>query len=82
MMPAPSLAALDLHQDDNNFSDTQVLKFLETRRADGSELTGIDVETGAISLLKPDDTGTRRALKEAITENAPVYLYSPWPILQ
>src|SRR6202022_802965 len=50
-----------------------VLKFLETRRADGTELTGIDVETGAISLLKPDDTGTRRALKEAVVDNAPVW---------
>jgi hypothetical protein len=74
MMPAPALAGLDtVSYDNNNFSDTQVLKFLETRRADGSELTGIDVETGAISLLKPDDTGTRRALKEAVTENAPVW---------
>jgi hypothetical protein len=73
MMPAPMLAGLDAASDDNNFTDTQVLKFLETRRADGTELTGIDVETGAISLLKPDDTGTRRALKEAITENAPVW---------
>jgi hypothetical protein len=73
MMPAPSIPASNLLPDDNNFTDTQVLKFLETRRADGTELTGIDVETGAISLLKPDDTGTRRALKEAITENAPVW---------
>jgi hypothetical protein len=73
LMPAPSLTALHALPDDNNFTDTQVLKYLETRRADGSELTGIDVETGAISLLKPDDTGTRRALKEAITENAPVW---------
>jgi hypothetical protein len=74
MMPAPALARLHSAQDDtNNFSDTQVLKFLETRRADGSEITGVDVETGAISLLKPDDTGTRRALKEAISDNAPVW---------
>jgi hypothetical protein len=73
MMPAPLPAGLDAVSDDNNFTDTQVLKFLESRRADGSELTGIDAETGAISLLKPDDTGTRRALKEAVTENAPVY---------
>ena len=73
MMPAPSLAAMNMLPDNNNFTDTQVLKFLETRRADGSELSGIDVETGAISLLKPDDTGTRRALKEAVTENAPVW---------
>ena len=73
MMPAPALAALDAAHDDNNFSDTQVLKFLETRRADGTEITGVDVETGAISLLKPDDTGTRRALKEAVSDNAPVW---------
>jgi hypothetical protein len=75
MMPAPVLAGLDMASasDDNNFTDTQVLKFLEVRRADGTELTGVDGETGAISLLKPDDTGTRRALKEAIAENAPVW---------
>jgi hypothetical protein len=73
MMPAPMLAGLDAASDDNNFTDTQVLKFLESRRADGTELTGIDVETGAISLLKPDDTGTRRALKEAVADNAPVW---------
>jgi hypothetical protein len=73
MMPAPSLAGLDSPPGDNNFSDTQVLKFLETRRADGSESNGVDVETGAISLLKPDDTGTRRALKEAVSGNAPVW---------
>ena len=73
MMPAPSLAGLGVGRDDNNFSDTQVLKFLETRRADGSEITGVDIETGAISLLKPDDTGTRRALKEAVSDNAPVW---------
>ena len=71
MMPGPSLAALD--GDDNGFTDTQVLKYLETRRSDGSEINGIDVETGAISLLKPDDTGTRRALKEAVSDNAPVW---------
>jgi len=73
MMPAPSLAGLDDAHDDNGFTDTQVLKYLETRRADGSEITGVDVETGAISLLKPDDTGTRRALKEAVGDNAPVW---------
>ncbi len=73
MMPAPSLAGLDAVQDDNSFTDTQVLKYLETRRADGSEISGVDIETGAISLLKPDDTGTRRALKEAVTDNAPVW---------
>lgn len=73
MMPAPLLSSLEMTPDDNSFTDTQVLNFLETRRADGSPLSGVDVETGAISLLKPDDTGTRRALKEAVTDNAPVW---------
>jgi hypothetical protein len=73
MMPAPVISNLEAVSGDNNFTDTQVLSFLETRRADSSDLPGIDVDTGAISLLKPDDTGTRRALKEAVTENAPVW---------
>ena len=73
MMPAPLIAAMEFGPDEDNFSDTQVLKFLETRRADGSEVPGVDSESGAISLLKPDDTGTRRALKEAVTSNAPVW---------
>ena len=61
MMPAPQLANLGSNSAESSFSDTQVLNFLETRRADGTEISGVDVETGAISLLKPDDTGTRRA---------------------
>jgi hypothetical protein len=71
LMPAPQLAHLDSSPTDT-FSDTQVLKFLETRRADGTEIAGVDIETGAISLLKPDDTATRRALKVAVVDNAPV----------
>jgi hypothetical protein len=73
MMPAPSMPAdIEFTATEGSFTDTQVLKFLETRRADGSEIAGVDIETGAISLLKPDDTGTRRALKEAVVDNAAV----------
>jgi len=72
MMPVPLISNLAA-ADEAGFTDTQVLRFLESRRADGTEITGIDVETGAISLLKPDDTGTRRALKEAVADNAPVW---------
>jgi hypothetical protein len=71
MMPAPTFPNPE-ELSDTNFSDTQVLDLLETRRADGNEDGGIDPESGAISLLKPDDTGTRRALKQAVTDNAPV----------
>jgi hypothetical protein len=52
-------------------SDTQVLRMLETRRgAEGEK--GTDDANAGISLLKPDDTQTRRALKEAVIGNAPV----------
>src|SRR6202007_850121 len=49
----------------------QVLRYLETRREDGGRAAE-DSPDASISLLKPDDTGTRRALKEAVTQNAPV----------
>ena len=55
-----------------NLSDTQVLKILEQRRAGDSERGNEDANSGSISLLKPDDTQTRRALKEAVQDNAPV----------
>ena len=44
---------------------------LETRRSDEAEKGADDANSG-ISLLKPDDTQTRRALKEAVIDNAPV----------
>ena len=62
----------------NDISDTQVLRLLETRRdvSAGAEVpessSGQDPAHGAIPLLKPDDTGTREALKSAVTSNAPV----------
>jgi len=67
MMPAPAMPPAD----DPSLSDTQVLRFLETRRGDSGERPATDADTG-ISLLKPDDTGTRRALKAAVVQNAPV----------
>lgn len=70
MMPAPHIPRADA-QDDPSLTDTQVLRYLETRR--GDDARGADEASDAsISLLKPDDTGTRRALKEAVTQNAPV----------
>lgn len=58
----------------NDMSDTQVLRFLETRRAEqpGVAEPAQDPASGAIPLLKPDDTGTREALKDAVSSNAPV----------
>jgi len=53
-------------------SDTQVLRMLESRRPEGDEPPPADGAHGSIPMLKPDDTGTRRALKEAVVNNAPV----------
>jgi hypothetical protein len=66
--PPPRVAA----PEGNALSDTQVLKMLETRRPEGGEPQPADLAHGSIPLLKPDDTGTRRALKEAVVNNAPV----------
>lgn len=59
----------------NSLTDTQVLKLLEVRRAEGSEAPAAapaDAAHGSIPVLKPDDIGTRLALKEAVSSNAPV----------
>ena len=73
MMPVPHLPRVDI-SDDSSLTDTQVLKYLETRRGDGDNggRPTDDQSEASISLLKPDDTGTRRALKEAITQNTAV----------
>jgi hypothetical protein len=45
---------------------------LETRRSEESDPGPSEVDDSGIPLLKPDDTGTRQALKEAIVSNASV----------
>ena len=70
MMPAVAIPRVKV-PDENSLTDTQVLRFLEHRRTEDREHSNDVPETG-ISLLKPDDTGTRRALKEAVVQNAPV----------
>ncbi|HET7756955.1 MAG TPA: hypothetical protein VFK87_06845, partial [Steroidobacteraceae bacterium] len=57
--------------DPGTLSDTQVLRVLENRGAEGADKSP-DAPASSIPLLKPDDTGTRRALKEAVVNNAPV----------
>ncbi|HYL02804.1 MAG TPA: hypothetical protein VEU54_05245 [Steroidobacteraceae bacterium] len=63
--PPPSAA------DPGALSDTQVLRVLENRGAEAADRSP-DAPASSIPLLKPDDTGTRRALKEAVVNNAPV----------
>src|SRR3974390_999619 len=47
---------------------------LETRRSEESEAGPAEVDDSGIPLLKPDDTGTRQAPKEAIVETGAVAL--------
>ena len=53
-------------------TDTQVLHILETRRVHLSELGSSPSDRPEISLLRPEDTMIRRALKESIVQGAPV----------
>lgn len=73
MMPAPHIPRVESNEEPS-LTDTQVLRYLEARRSDDQApgRMGEEPPDASISLLKPDDTGTRRALKEAVTQNAPV----------
>ncbi len=58
--------------DNKSLTDTQVLNILETRRLVGA-VNELDERDGErIELLRPDDTGTRRALKDAVIQGLPV----------
>ena len=77
--PAPSLRSSNSPQgsahprvEDAALSDTQVLKMLETRRAVSAQ-DGVDERNcDQVALLRPEDTSTRQALKEAVIQGAPV----------
>jgi hypothetical protein len=53
-------------------TDTQVLQILETRRVAPGVDVIVEKESAEVALLRPDDTNTRRALKMAVVQNAPV----------
>ncbi len=53
-------------------TDTQVLQILETRRVHPHELGQQPPQRPEISLLRPEDTNTRRALKEAVVQGAAI----------
>jgi hypothetical protein len=58
--------------EDKSLTDTQVLKILETRAVVHGR-DGVDErDCDQIALLRPEDTGTRHALKEAVVQDAPV----------
>lgn len=69
----------------DSLSDTQVLKILERRHGGpaqaGAESNGRD----PVALLRPEDTSTRHALREAVAQGAPVSFavqlqWAPQPI--
>jgi len=57
---------------DDSLTDTQVLEILEARRVYAVQLDVDERNRDQIALLRPDDTGVRRALKEAVAQGAPV----------
>lgn len=57
---------------DASLTDTQVLKILERRRVSTAHDEVDENNFDQVSLLRPEDTGTRRALKEAVVQGAPV----------
>jgi hypothetical protein len=59
--------------DNESLTDTQVLNILEMRRPGPAQNEGNERGSEQIELLRPDDTVTRHALKEAVAQGAPVY---------
>jgi hypothetical protein len=69
-----SPAAQDVHAatDEKPLTDTQVIRVLETRRVAPAADSAVEELSAGISLLRPEDTDTRRVLKEAVVRGAPV----------
>jgi hypothetical protein len=57
---------------DNSLTDTQVLRILDARGVAPVQDKVDKSNHDGIALLRPDDTDTRRALKEAVVQGAPV----------
>jgi hypothetical protein len=55
-----------------SLTDTQVLKILDRRRVPAVQGDVDESNCDQIELLRPEDTGTRQALKEAVVRGAPV----------
>jgi hypothetical protein len=67
-----TLAPAGVAERPESLTDTQVLKILETR-GDAAAQDGLgEKRCDQIALLRPEDTSTRQALKEAVAQGAPV----------
>jgi hypothetical protein len=58
--------------DDAHLSDTQVMELLETDRTGALSGDIAESDHDRIPLLRPEDTGVRKALKEAVVQGTPV----------
>jgi hypothetical protein len=58
--------------EDKSLTDTQVLKILGTRGGVPGRNGANESDCDQIALLRPEDTGTRHALKDAVVQGAPV----------
>jgi hypothetical protein len=70
---------------DQSLTDSQVMRILETRPATSLPSDADKRNTEQIAVLRPEDTSTRRALKDAVVAGAPVSFavqlhFSPQPI--
>jgi hypothetical protein len=70
--PAAPRSDADAAQAGQSLTDTQVMQILEARRTEESPRAAATDASGGIPMLRPDDSGTRRALKAAVQDNAAV----------
>lgn len=68
---APRDSELELAKD-ASLTDTQVMKILENQRGVAAPDDADRRDCDQVALLRPEDTGTRQALKEAVAQGAPV----------
>ncbi|HSY07191.1 MAG TPA: hypothetical protein VK820_01485 [Steroidobacteraceae bacterium] len=67
--PRTATAAMSAAQ---SLTDTQVMQILEARRTEEPAHEGAENVPSGIPLLRPDDSGTRQALRSAVQDNAAV----------
>lgn len=70
--PAVAPAPRNPPATDSILSDTQVMRLLETGSLDTAESNAQEHVGARVELLRPDDTQTRRSLKEAVVAGLPV----------
>ena len=70
--PSATGAQRRLPAHDLSMTDTQVLAILDTRRVTPVQDSAAERNSAQISMLRPEDTGTRRILRTAVVQGAKV----------